>query len=38
VVLKGATLAPYLDQMLFLVIFAVVVTGIAWVRLLRQEA
>lgn len=38
VVLKGATLAPYLEQMAFLSIFAVMVMGVAWVRLLRQEA
>ena len=38
VVLKGATLGVYLDQMVFLSIFAAVVMGIAWIRLLRQEA
>jgi len=38
VVLKGATLAPYSDQMAFLSTFAVAVMSIAWVRLLRQEA
>ena len=38
VVLKGATLAPYFDQMVFLTVFAVVVMGIAWIRLLKQEA
>jgi ABC-2 type transport system permease protein len=38
VVIKGATLAPYLDQMAFLSVFAALVMGIAWLRLLRQEA
>jgi len=38
VVLKGATLQPYLDQMVFLSIFAVAVMSVAWLRLLRQEA
>ena len=38
VVLKGATLEPYLDQMVFLSIFAVAVMSVAWLRLLRQEA
>jgi ABC-2 type transport system permease protein len=38
VVVKGATLEPYLDQMAFLTIFAVTVMGVAWLRLLRQEA
>jgi ABC-2 type transport system permease protein len=38
VVLKGATLAPYLDQMACLSVFTVLVMGIAWTRLLRQEA
>jgi hypothetical protein len=38
VVLKGATLTPYLDQLAFLIAFAILVTGIAWLRLLRQEA
>jgi len=38
VVLKGASLAAYADQMAFLAAFAVAVMGVAWVRLLRQEA
>ena len=38
VVLKGASLAAYADQMAFLGLFAVAVMGVAWARLLRQEA
>jgi drug efflux transport system permease protein len=38
VVLKGASLAAYADQMAFLGMFALAVMGVAWVRLLRQEA
>jgi len=38
VVLKGATLAPYLDQMAFLAGFALIVMAVAWIRLLRQVA
>jgi len=37
VILKGAGLSPYWDQMLFLVIYAVVVLGITYARLSRDE-
>ena len=37
VILKGAGLAPYKDQIAFLTIFALAVTGIAWMRLVRSE-
>jgi len=37
IILKGAGLAPYADQILFLAIYAVVVLGLAWVRLTRGE-
>ncbi len=36
VILKGAGLSPYRDQMLFLVIYAAVVLGIAYARLSRH--
>jgi ABC-2 type transport system permease protein len=38
VILKGAGLVPYHDQMLFLVLYAAVVFGIASIRLAREEA
>ena len=38
VILKGAGLAPYWDQMLALVVFAVVVVALASVRLARRES
>jgi len=38
VVMKGAGLGPYLDQMLFLCGYAVLVTALALVRLHRREA
>ena len=37
VILKGAGLSPYRDQMLFLAIYAAVVLGIAYARLSRYE-
>lgn len=37
VILKGAGLAPYGRQMLFLALYAAVVLSIAWVRLVREE-
>lgn len=37
VILKGAGLAPYGRQMMFLVLYAATVTAIAWVRLVRRE-
>jgi len=37
IVLKGAALGDYLRPLAFLTAFAVVVTGIAWLRLVRQE-
>jgi drug efflux transport system permease protein len=38
VILKGAGLFPYRDQMLFLFLYAVAVLGIAYARLARDEA
>jgi len=38
VILKGAGLSPYWEQMLFLVVYAAVVLGIAYARLARDEA
>jgi ABC-2 type transport system permease protein len=38
VILKGAGLVPYHDQMLFLVLYAAAVFGIASFRLSREEA
>jgi ABC-2 type transport system permease protein len=38
VILKGAGLLPYRDQMGFLIIYALVVLGIAYARLSRNEA
>ncbi len=37
VILKGAGLATYLPEMAFLALFAAVVLGVAWVRLVRRE-
>jgi ABC-2 type transport system permease protein len=37
VILKGAGLQPYREQMLFLVLYALVVLGIAYARLSRDE-
>ncbi len=38
VVLKGASLEPYLDQLAFLALYAAVIMAVAWVRLQRREA
>ena len=38
VILKGAGIAPYWEQMLFLVLYAAAVFGLAFVRLSRDEA
>lgn len=38
VVLKGASLGSYLDQMAFLAAYALLVGAVAWVRLARKEA
>lgn len=38
VVLKGASLGPYLDQMAFLAAYALLVGAFAWARLARKEA
>ena len=38
IILKGAGLLPYRDQMAFLIIYALVVLGIAYARLSRDEA
>jgi len=38
VILKGAGLGPYLQDLLFLVLYAAVVLGIAYARLSRREA
>jgi ABC-2 type transport system permease protein len=38
VILKGASLLPYLQDVAFLVLYAVVVMGIAYARLTREEA
>jgi ABC-2 type transport system permease protein len=37
IILKGAGLFPYRDQMLFLILYALAVLGIAYLRLLRAE-
>ena len=37
VVLKGASLEPYLDQMGFLLAYAAIVMTVAWIRLVRKE-
>jgi ABC-2 type transport system permease protein len=37
VILKGASLGTYLPEMSFLALFASVVLGVAWVRLVRRE-
>ena len=37
VILKGTTLEPYWDQLLALVVFAVVMVSLASVRLARRE-
>lgn len=37
IVLKGAGIAPYARDMAFLVVYAVVVLGLAWFRIVRQE-
>jgi ABC-2 type transport system permease protein len=38
VILKGASLGTYVPEMTFLALFASVVMGVAWVRLVRREA
>ena len=38
IILKGAGLAPYWRDMAFLVAYATVVMGVAYVRLTRREA
>jgi len=38
IVLKGASLGPYLDQMAFLAAYALLVGAVAWMRLARKEA
>jgi ABC-2 type transport system permease protein len=38
IVLKGASLGPYLDQMGFLAAYALLVGAVAWMRLARKEA
>jgi drug efflux transport system permease protein len=38
IILKGAGLGPYLQDLAFLVLYATVVLGIAYARLTRQEA
>lgn len=37
IMLKGTDLSPYLDQVLFLCLYALLVFGIAWIRLTRDE-
>jgi len=37
IILKGAGLFPYREQLLFLVLYAAIVQGLAWVRLTRTE-
>ncbi len=38
IIQKGAGLGPYWEQMLFLIAYALVVFGVAWIRLARDEA
>ena len=38
IILKGAGIAPYREQLLFLALYALVVLGLAYVRLRRDEA
>ena len=38
VILKGAPLVTYLPELAFLVLFAAVALGVAWIRLVRREA
>jgi ABC-2 type transport system permease protein len=38
VILKGSGLGPYWHDVLFLTLFAIIVLGIAYVRLTRREA
>jgi ABC-2 type transport system permease protein len=37
IILKGTGLVPYREQMLFLALYAIVVLGLAWIRLRRAE-
>jgi ABC-2 type transport system permease protein len=37
IILKGAGLGPYLDDLGFLVLYALVVMGLAWTRLVLRE-
>ena len=38
IILKGEGLGPYLKDVVFLVVFAAAVLGLAWVRLVRRTA
>ena len=37
IILKGAGIGPYTDQMLFLTLYAALVGGLAWIRLTRTK-